>query len=278
MRCLDVVLIEIFALAAANPVSLVSRDQLFSSDLQDLGNSPSTESLFDPLYSEDAMNTNDLFSSAVSSDPNDSLLYTDMEPGNVAAAISDSGTTLPDEPLDSLFDQDGYSIENDGLFAQFSQGEADNDCIPDVTTRGIGKMRLGRSCSKLKEAKTCDKSRSQLCCCSGRGLTGVFNLGCNASTYISFFDLSFFCLVRYVYALIVEKTSGNQIHCIKLHIRFPFSSKPLKEKKEGRKEGNLKIPNRVIFESIPLIYARSDSFSLPLLSFPSLSYLLKHRA
>ena len=186
MRFVNFILIEIFALTTANPVSL---DPLFSSDVADVGNSPSTESLFDPLYSEDTMNTNDLFSSAVSSDPGDSLLYTDMALGNVATATSSLDTTLLDEPSNVLFDQDDYSIGNDDLSVQLSQTEADNECIPDMSARGIGKKRLGRSCSELKEdknsgPKTCDKSRPRLCCCSGRGVDGAFNLGCISSTHI----------------------------------------------------------------------------------------------
>lgn len=178
MRFVVVILIEIFALTAANPVSL---DPLFSSDLQDLGNSPSMESLFDPLYSEDTINTNDLFSSALSPDPNDSLLYTDVAPVNVATATSSLDTTLSDEPSGLLLDQDD-------LFAEFDQGVTSSDCVPEITTRGISKIRLGRSCSELKEdkksePKICDKSRPALCCCTAGGVTGAFNLGCISSTH-----------------------------------------------------------------------------------------------
>lgn len=231
MRFVDFIVIKIFALAAANPVSL---DPLFSSDVPDLGNSPSTESLFDPLYSEDTMNTNDLFSSAASSDPGDSLLYTDMALGNVATATSSLDTTILDEPSDVLFDQDNYSIGgNDDLSAQFSQGEADNECIPDITTRGIGKMRLGRSCSELKEdkksaPKTCDKSRSQLCCCSGRGVDGAFNLGCISSTHISFADLSHVSVQSNIYicAFYVEKPCRvlNSLHITARLFSLPVQS------------------------------------------------------
>ena len=196
MRCVNMFLVESFALAAANPVLL---DQLFSSDTQDLGNSPSTESLFDPLYSEDAISTSDLFSSPVSSDPSDSLLYTEMTPGDTAAANFNLDTTFSSEPSDLLFDGVDNSIGNDDSFAQLSQGEAGSDCVPDVMSRGIGKIRLGRSCSELKEdknsgPKTCVKERSQLCCCSGLGLSGAYNLFCNARTHTLFF---FFPISRF---------------------------------------------------------------------------------
>lgn len=194
MRCVGVILVETIAWAAASPVAL---DQLFSDDVHDLGNSPSAEPLFDSFYSEPTMNTNDLFSSPVSSNPSDSLLYTEMTPGDVDVATSGLPTTLPSEQLNSFFDQDDNSIANDDLFGQLSQGEADSGCIPDVMIRGVGKVRLGRSCSELKEdkksePKTCVKERSQLCCCSTRGLDGVFNLGCNPSTQIPLFFANHF--------------------------------------------------------------------------------------
>lgn len=201
MRCVNIFLVESFALAAANPVLL---DQLFSSDAQDLGNSPSTGSLFDPLYIEDAMSTSDLFSSPVSSDLSDSLLYTEIMPGDTAAANLNLDTTFSSEPLGLLFDGVDNSIGNDDPFAQLSQGEAGSDCIPDVLSRGIGKIRLGRSCSELKEdkksrPKTCIKERSELCCCSGLGVDGAYNLFCNARTHTRpFSSFHFCCFLRHL--------------------------------------------------------------------------------
>lgn len=172
-------LVGIFALAAASPVPL---GQLFASDFNDPGDSPYTETLLDPLSGGAMMDTNDLFSSSASSNPSD-LLYTETMPGDMAAAGQATVLSEPDS-----FNQVNYPVEND-LFGQLNQGEADSDCIPDVI-QGIGKIRLGRSCSGLKEDKkseqvTCMKQRS-LCCCSGRGLGGVYDAGCEPRTHPSY--------------------------------------------------------------------------------------------
>ena len=235
MRWFISVLVEIVALVAASPVSL---DQLFASDFNDLGTSPFTESLFDPfysdindlgsppftesqfdpLYSDAMMNTNDIFSSPVSSNPSDSLFFTETTPGDMAAMVSNPATIMPSESPDLLFDQDEYPFISDDLFGQFSQGEPDSDCIPDLMMRGIGKIRLGRSCSELKEEKksslkTCVKERSQLCCCSTRGIDGVYNLGCKGSTRTAFsiFYPSAAKLRRIMYALTCT-SSMESIH------------------------------------------------------------------
>lgn len=181
MRCFILIIVEIIAMAAAGPVPL---DLLFASDFEDLGGSTYLESLYDPLSGESMMDTNNLFSS---SDPSNSngLLYAEMVAGDLPA--TDQENSLSES---YLLDQGDFPVEND-LFGQFSLEEFDSDCIPDVM-QGIGKIRLGRSCPDLKEAKkseqkVCVKERSQVCCCTGGNLAGVYNTGCVACMHSSFF-------------------------------------------------------------------------------------------
>lgn len=181
MRCSILITVAIIAMAAAGPVP---PDLLFASGLEGPGDSTYSESLFDPLYGESMVDSNDLFSSSAPSNSND-LLFAEMLPGNMPTTDQENSLNEP-----FLFDPGNIPAEND-LFGQFSQGQADGDCTSDVM-QGFGKLRLGRSCSDLKETKRpkhqlCVKDRSQICCCSSQGLVGVYNTGCEACMHSSLF-------------------------------------------------------------------------------------------
>lgn len=190
MRCFVLIFVEISALTAATPVPF---DDLFASDAQDMGFSPSSNTLFDSLDSGTTFNSDDIFSSSALSDPNDSLLSFGTTPGDMTGAAGGLDTTNPSEFSSSILDPTDYSDENNDLFGQLSQGEASGDCIPEVEARSNGKIRQRRSCLEYKEAKnkqTCIKGRSQPCCCSNTSLRvdGVFYSGCKPSTHTPFFS------------------------------------------------------------------------------------------
>ena len=190
MRGIALLFVQIAALTVAGPIP---EDLLFASEPQDLGNSPYySDMLSDPVDGGSLLDGNDMFSSSALSSPSDPF-YTETLPGDVASADE---ATLPSEP-GSSFDQGSYVVDNNDFFGALDPGGTDGDCIPDLTL-GLGKSRMRRSCSNLKEDKQtegsiCRMKPTKLSCCSQRGISGVFDLGCQTCMHS---HLSFSCLYK----------------------------------------------------------------------------------